>query len=66
MVTQAATMYRGTPRATASLVVQALVSRIGAAVTRPGADHPMLRPTVFVPVRRGGMLTYEDVVARKV
>ena len=56
----------GTARETASLVLQALVSRISEAVSRPGADHPMLRPTVFVPVRRGDVLTYADVVARKV
>ena len=57
---------RGTARETASLVLQALVSRISEAVSRPGADHPMLRPTVFVPVRRGDVLTYADVVARRV
>jgi hypothetical protein len=57
---------RGTARETASLVLQALVSRISEAVSRPGADHPMLRPTVFVPVRRGDVLTNADVVARRV
>lgn len=58
--------YSAARRETASLVLQALVSRISAVVSRPGADHPMLRPTVFVPVRRGDVLTYTDVVARKV
>ena len=53
-------------RETASLIMQALVSRLSAAVTRPGVGHPMLRPTVFVPVRRGENLTFADVVARKV
>jgi hypothetical protein len=53
-------------RETASLIVQALVSRLSSAVTRPGVGHPLLRPTVFVPVRRGENLTFTDVVARKV
>ena len=53
-------------RETASLILNALVSRIAASVTRPGADHPMLRPTIFVPMRRGENLTYAEVVARKV
>lgn len=56
---------RGTARETASLVLQSLVSRISKAVTRP-AEHPMLRPTVFVAVRRGETVTYQDVVARRV
>jgi hypothetical protein len=53
-------------RQTASLIVNALVTRVALAVNRPGADHPMLRPTVFVPVRRGGNLTYVDVAVHKV
>ena len=53
-------------RETASLLLQALVSQMASAVTRPGAGHPMLRPTVFVPVRRGESLTFAEVVARKV
>jgi hypothetical protein len=56
----------GARRETASLILNALVTRLSAALNRPGADHPMLNPTVFVPVRRGGDLTHEDVVARKV
>lgn len=60
------TAPRGTARETASLVFQALISRISQAVNRPAADHPMLRPTVFVAVRRGETVTYQDVVARRV
>jgi len=56
----------GVRREAVSLVLQALMNRISSSLSRPGADHPMLRPTVFVPVRRGEVLTYEDVVARKV
>ena len=66
MVALAQAIESGKARTTASLVVQALITRISDTVNRPGADHPMLRPTVFVPVRRGDVLTYEDVVARKV
>ncbi len=55
----------GARRETASLIVNALVTRVAQAV-RPGADHPMLNPTVFVPARRGAELTWRDVVARKV
>lgn len=40
--------------------------QVGRAVTRPVVGHPMLRPTVFVPVRRGESLTFAEVVARKV
>ena len=59
--------YQGTARGeTMSLMVNALVSRIANVVARPGADHPMLRPTVFIPVRRGENLTFQDVVARRV
>ena len=53
-------------RETARLIVQALVSRLSSVVTCPGVGHPMLRPTVFVPVRRGENLTFSDLVARKV
>lgn len=66
MVALTQTIENSQARTTASLVVQALITRISVAVNRPGADHPMLRPTVFVPVRRGDVLTYTDVVARKV
>lgn len=31
---------------------------------RPGP--PAMSPTIYVPVRRGEVLTYEDVVARRV
>ena len=61
------TMHDGAARReTVSLVLMSLMNRISTAVNRPGADHPMLRPTVFVPVRRGEVLTYEDVIARRV
>lgn len=53
-------------RETASLILNALVTRMSNTVLRPGADHPMLSPTVFVPVRRGADVTWKDVVARKV
>lgn len=66
MIALARTIEQGTARNTTSLVVQALVKRMSEAVSCPGADHRVLRPTVFMPVRRGGILTYEDVVARKV
>ena len=66
MVALATPMGSPARRETASLVVQALVSRLSSAVIRPGAGHPMLRPTVFVPVPRGENLTFGDVVARKV
>ena len=59
------TTVRGTARETASLVLQSLVNTISDAVTRP-AEHPMLRPTVFVAVKRGETVTYKDVVARRV
>jgi hypothetical protein len=64
MVTTTAT--RGTARETASLVLQSLASRISEAMRRPAAEHPMLMPTVFVEVRRGETVTYQDVVARRV
>ena len=66
MVALARQLSGSARRETASLIVQALVSRMSDAVTRPGAGHPMLRPTVFVPVPRGENLTFADVVARKV
>jgi hypothetical protein len=53
-------------RETVSLMMQQLVARLSSSVTRPGVGHPMLRPTVFVPVRRGEDLTFVDVVARRV
>ena len=66
MVALAKQIGRPARRETASLLLQALVSRMSSVVTRPGVGHPMLRPTVFVPVRRGESLTFADVVVRKV
>lgn len=51
---------------TASLILHALVARVATSVSRPGADHTMLKPTIFVPVRRGDDVTFSDVVASKV
>ena len=64
----AMTKQLGSPvrRETVSVLMQVLVARLSSAVTRTGTGHPMLRPTVFVPVRRGEDLTFADVVARKV
>lgn len=30
------------------------------------SDRPAMSPTIFVPVRRGELLTHQDVVARRV
>lgn len=65
MVTGNQEQRAGARRETASLIVNALVTRV-ARVVRPGADHPMLNPTVFVPAQRFAELTWRDVVARKV
>jgi hypothetical protein len=51
-------------RETASLLAQALVSRIAAQVRRPAPAQ--LRPTIFVAVRRGEDPDWRNVVARSV
>lgn len=53
-------------RETVNLILNALVTSLSARVRSPGADHPMLSPTVFVPARRGSDLTWKDVAASRV
>ena len=53
-------------RETASLILQALVMKVSKRVSTPGEDHPLLNPTIFVPLKRGGNLTFQDVIASRV
>jgi hypothetical protein len=55
-----------TRRDSASLMMNRLVTRLVDAVRQPASDHPMLRPTIFVPLKRGEDLSWKEVVARRV